>query len=128
MRKAVVVFSGRVDKAWQRLLKPGVKHCSLIIEDGPSWLLIEPLSSCLQVRAIGSVQTNIAARLRDAGFTVVETMIETSSTRAAPLGLWTCVETVKRGLGLRAGRILTPWQLFCFLEQKRKISVDNGYK
>ncbi len=53
MRKAVVVFSGRVDKAWQRLLKPGFKHCSLIIEDGPSWLLIEPLCSCLQVRAIG---------------------------------------------------------------------------
>ncbi len=125
MGKAVVVFSGRVDKAWQRLLKPGFKHCSLIVEDGPSWLLVEPLASCLQVRTIGSIRIDVAARLRNAGFIVVETVVEPFTAGMAPLGFWTCVETVKRGLGLRAADIVTPWQLFCFLEQNKKIKLDS---
>jgi hypothetical protein len=128
MRRALVVFSGRADLPWQRLLKTGFRHCSLIVEDGPNWLLVEPLASCLQVRSIGSVQVDLAGRLQRAGFAVLETAVAPVGNRAAPLGLWTCVETVKRGLGVRSVWVQTPWQLFRHLEQNRKIGIDIGIK
>ena len=128
MRRALVVFSGRADLPWQRLLRPGFRHCSLILADGPNWLLVEPLATCLQVRAIGSVETDLASRLHNAGFDVVETTTLPASDRAAPPGFWTFVETVKRGLGIRSMRVQTPWQLYNFLEQNRKITLYWGIK
>ena len=116
MRRALVVFSGRAEMLWQRLLRPGFRHCSLILDDGDDWLLVEPLASYLQIR------------LRNAGFVVVETQPLPPATRAAPLGLWTCVETVKRGLSIHAVSVQTPWQLFQFLEQNKKISLDTYLK
>ena len=35
--------------------------------------------------------------------------------RSAPLGVFSCVETVKRLLGLRTRWVFTPWQLHRFL-------------
>ena len=123
-----MVFSGRADLPWQRLLRPGFRHCSLIIADGGNWLLIEPLASCLQVRAIGRVESELVSRLRNAGFRVVEAQTLPPGDRPAPLGFWTCVETVKRGLGIRSLWIQTPWQLFQLLEQKEKITLDDRIK
>lgn len=128
MRRALVVFSGRADLPWQRLLRPGFRHCSLIVADGANWLLIEPLASCLQVRSIGSVDADLGSRLRNAGFSVLETNTLPPGDRPAPLGFWTCVETVKRGLGIRSILVQTPWQLFRYIEHKAKITLDVGIK
>ncbi len=114
--RALVVFSGRADKPWQRLLRPGFRHCSLILEDGDQWLLVEPLAARLQVRRLGLATVDLRARLNRAGLTVVETALMTPGGSVAPLGLWTCVETVKRGLGVHALRVQTPWQLHQYLE------------
>lgn len=127
-RRALVVFSGRADMPWQRLLRPGFRHCSLILDDGADWLLIEPLASYLQVRKLGCVGHDLAKRLRNAGFTVVETASLPPASRPAPPGFWTCVETVKRGLSIHALFVQTPWQLFRFLEQNKKISLDVDSK
>jgi len=126
--RALVIFSGRVDMPWQRLLRPGYRHCSLILEDGDQWLLVEPLASYLQVRRLGLASVDLRARLNRAGLTVVETTLQTPADRIAPLGLWTCVETVKRGLGVHALWVQTPWQLYQFLEQKVNLSLDCDSK
>jgi hypothetical protein len=126
--RALVVFSGRVDIPWQRLLRPGYRHCSLILEDGDQWLLVEPLASHLQVRRLGQASVDLRARLNRAGLTVVETRLQAPAGRVAPLGLWTCVETVKRGLGVHALWVQTPWQLHQFLEQKKNLTLDFGIK
>lgn len=124
--RALVVFSGRADLAWQRLLRPGFRHCCLILEDGGSWLLVEPLATRLQVRRLGPVTAGLRARLQRAGLTVVETEPWPPLPHPAPPGLWTCVETVKRGLGIRAIWVQTPWQLYRFLEQNRKINLTSA--
>ena len=128
MRRALVVFSGRAEMLWQRLLRPGFRHCSLILDDGDDWLLVEPLASYLQIRKLGNSRLDLANRLRNAGFVVVETQPLPPATRAAPLGFWTCVETVKRGLSIHAVSVQTPWQLFQFLERNKKISLDSYSK
>jgi len=122
--RALVVFSGQADGCWQRLLRPGFRHCSLILEEGADWLLVEPLSTRLQVRRLGLASVDLRARLTRAGLTVVETAALAPADRPAPPGLWTCVETVKRGLGIRALAVQTPWQLYRHLEQNKKKSLD----
>ncbi|MCA8929962.1 MAG: hypothetical protein KDC18_18025 [Alphaproteobacteria bacterium] len=116
--RALVVFSGQTDLAWQRLLCPGFRHCSLILEEGSDWLLVEPLATRLQVRRLGLASVDLQRRLTRAGLTVVETARRPPSDRPAPPGLWTCVETVKRGLGIRALWVQTPWQLYRYLGTK----------
>ena len=37
----------------------------------------------------------------------------------APIGIFTCVEVVKRILGIHARRIFTPWQLYHYLTKKK---------
>lgn len=122
--RALVVFSGRADKPWQRFLRPGFRHCSLILEDGDQWLLVEPLAAQLQVRRLARASVDLRARLDRAGLTVVETVLMAPGGAVAPLGLWTCVETVKRGLGVHALRVQTPWQLYLFLEHNKNKSLD----
>ena len=39
--------------------------------------------------------------------------------RVMPIRPYSCVESVKRILGIRAGFVLTPWQLYRFLNKKR---------
>lgn len=125
MARALVVFSGRADRPWQRLLRPGFRHCCLILEDGSNWLLVEPLATRLEVRRIGAASVDLRPKLRRAGLTVIEAMLPQEMGRVAPPGLWTCVETVKRGLGVNAIRIQTPWQLYRYLEQNRNINLDG---
>ena len=122
--RALVVFSGRADMPWQRLLRPGFRHCSLILDDGEHWLLVEPLSNYLQVRTLGLAEQPLARRLRNAGLLVVETAPIAQRNRPAPMGLWTCVETVKRGLCIHALIVQTPWQLFTYLENNKKKNLD----
>lgn len=126
--RALVVFSGRADKPWQRLLRPGFRHCCLILENGDQWLLVEPLAALLEVRRLGLACVDLRPRLRRAGLTVAEAALPASLERPAPPGLWTCVETVKRGLGLHAFWVQTPWQLYQFLVQKRNLNLDIGSK
>lgn len=123
---ALVVFSGRKDMWWQCLLRQGFRHCSLILNDGQRWILVEPLATVLQVRALAQAHVDLAEKLRRRGFLVVETALEPPSLRPAPPGLWTCVETVKRGLGIRSFRVQTPWQLFRHIqEHNKKNFLDN---
>ena len=45
-------------------------------------------------------------------------MIRPQPKTAAPWGPFTCVEAVKRVLGVRARFILTPWRLYKFLREQ----------
>jgi hypothetical protein len=54
---------------------------------------------------------DLAAEYRRLALDVIEVMPAAVPLRRAPLGLFTCVETAKRLLGVRARWVLTPWQL-----------------
>ncbi|MGE5545588.1 MAG: hypothetical protein ACM33T_01725 [Solirubrobacterales bacterium] len=124
-RRALVMFSGSADAWWLCLLRRGFRHCFLAIEDGPCWLILDPLSHRTELAAVAAEPgRDLAAAYRGAGLTVVETVTRTAPRRLAPIRPYSCVEAVKRTLGIHAGGVLTPWQLYKFL-MDRKNCVDT---
>lgn len=110
--RALVVFSGRTGVRWLRWLKPGYRHCFVAVDDGIEWLTVDPLLHRLEVRASGLPSAfDLAAEYRRLALDVIEVVPAAVPLRRAPLGLFTCVETAKRLLGVRARWVLTPWQL-----------------
>lgn len=111
--RALLVFSGRTGVAWLRWLRTGFRHCFVAVDDGVEWLTIDPLLYRLEVRASGLPSDfDLAAEYRRMGLTVAEVIPAPVPLRRAPLGLFTCVETAKRLLGIRAPLVVTPWQLY----------------
>ena len=131
--RALVVFAGHADLWWLRLLKPGFRHCFVALGDGRIWVSIEPLSHCTEV-VVTPVHGpfDLAAHYRAQGLTVVETVVRNVPSTPMPWRPFTCVEGVKRVLGLRAPWVWTPWDLYrCLTEEKkserdRKKSVDGS--
>lgn len=118
--RAWVVFSGQTDLAWLKILKPGFRHCYVLLNDGKHWVTIDPLSNYMDV----SVQEipgefNLPLWMKTRGHTIVPAPIEHAA-RQAPWMVLTCVEVVKRVLGLHKRWIITPWQLFQYLEKPQQ--------
>lgn len=121
-RRALVVFSGRADLAWLRLLRPGFRHCFLILGSNDGWLCLSPLAHRTTLTVLPlAADFDAAGWYRDQGLTVVETAYPTDPPRRqAPWRPYSCVEAVKRVLGIHHPLILTPWQLYRFLEKSGK--------
>lgn len=118
MDTALVVFSGETDLKYLRLLKPGFRHCFVILRLHDRWISIDPLAHMTRVDLY---QRDLSRLLDERGLTVVETPIrDAPPVQAAPM-LCTCVEMVKRVLGIQCWHVVTPWQLYRYLrlEQSR---------
>jgi len=144
-RRALVAFSGQAELPWLRLLRAGFRHCFVVIESPGQgvpgcdaeggWVLYNPLSNATQI-ALWPLhdEETIRAWLSQQGFTVVETHVRSLTAEVLPWRPFTCVEAVKRALGLHEGWVLTPWQLYNFIknDKKEKIILDCagklGYK
>lgn len=126
--RALVVFSGRTGVRWLRWLKPGYRHCFVAVDDGIEWLTVDPLLHRLEIRASGLPSSfDLASEYRRADLDVIEVAPPSVPLRRAPFGLFTCVETAKRLLGIRARWVLTPWQLRRWLlNATRGSTVRNG--
>lgn len=122
-RRVLVVFTGRADLWWLRLLKPGFRHVFLALCGPHGWLVFDPLSHQSLLHDTGlPPEADLAGYYRGLGLTVIETRIRRAPRRAAPWRPYSCVEAVKRLLGLQAPWVLTPWQLhrFLFLDMRTK--------
>lgn len=125
-RRALVVFSGRSELWWLRLLKPGFRHCLVAVADPAGWIVVDPLSHRTDVALLPlEPGFDLAGWYRAAGLAVVETTTGSPAPRPAPWRPYSCVEAVKRVLGIHAGAVLTPWQLYKFITNGKK-SVDAG--
>lgn len=129
-RYALVAFTGRTELWWLRLLKPGFRHCFALIEDASGWIVCDALAHRLSLSVLPPRPAAVMfGQLLEAGYVVVPVRPRSAPRRAAMAVPFTCVEAVKRLLGLRARRILTPWQLFRHLtvaERTAKKVLDNG--
>lgn len=123
---AVVVFVGAAELARFRWLKPGFRHCFVALNDGRHWITVDPLAHQVEV-AVQAVpaEFDIAAHYAAAGMTVVTAPVRAAPRRIAPVMPFTCVETVKRILGIHDRRVLTPWQLYRHITKK---ILDIGTK
>ena len=127
--RALVIFGGRCGVWWLRWLKPGFRHCFAAVDDGRQWLTIDPLLHRLEIRASGLASDfDLAAAYRAMNLVVVGVAPSAVRRRTAPIGLFTCVETVKRLLGFRAPWILTPRQLHRFLERRNFLAANATRK
>lgn len=124
--RALVMFCDQAEIWWLRLLRPGFRHCFVAVAAADGWVVVDPLSHCTAVNVIPTrADVDLAAHYRAHGLTVVEAMRQAAPRRLAPLRPYTCVEAVKRILGIHARTVLTPWQLFAHLNKTRK-SLTGG--
>lgn len=110
---ALVVFTGMTGIRWLKPLRAGFRHCFVVVFQGDTAIVCDPLSNQM---LLGSVRPATPPVVTDwyceRGFTVVATQICEVPRRGALLQPLTCVEIVKRVLGIRAPFVLTPWQLY----------------
>jgi len=125
-QRAWAVFSGETGIAWLRILRPGFRHCFLVLADGPHWVTMDPLSAFTDI-AVQPVPADfdLPEHLRARGLTVVPARVDRSRRRPAPWGPFTCVEAVKRALGLADRRIVTPYQLYRRLDARARAAADR---
>jgi hypothetical protein len=128
MVRALVVFSGKADLRWLRLLRPGFRHCFVLLNLGGTWVCVNPLAHRTSVELWSlDPTTDLPAWLgAQEGLTVVETVVRQPPLHPSPVGLYSCVEAVKRVLGLQERWVLTPGQLYDHLTQNGKKSLTSA--
>jgi hypothetical protein len=120
--EAWVVFSGEADLWWLKILKPGFRHCFVIARDKKNWIVLDPLSPHLEVAVLPLPRMfNLPQWLESQNLKVLRAPIQRDHKKSAPLNIFSCVEVIKRFLGIHVRRIMTPWQLYCFLTKENLI-------
>lgn len=118
--EAVVVFSGSAAARWLRLLKAGFRHCFLAIQSAGMWIIYDPLATGTELTIVGAMDSDdVAAFFTGQGLTAVTTRTRRLTRTPVPWRPFTCVEAVKRGLGIRDGSIWTPWQLYQYMKKNQ---------
>ena len=117
-----VVFSGETDLPWLKFLKDGFRHCFVLINDGQRWVSVDPLSPYTEIMVYHHVSPSfdLPSWLENRGYKVVKASIEREHKKQAPVMIFTCVEAIKRLLGLHNRFVFTPWQLY------RALSNENS--
>lgn len=123
---AVVVFAGGTAMRWLRLLRPGFRHCFVAVALGDGWVVLDPLSHKTSLAVVeGYSAQELADWYESHGLIAIETVVRDAPAKLAPLALTTCVEAVKRVLGIHAWSVVTPWQLYDYLLRNKKISLTQ---
>lgn len=113
---ALVVFTGDTCLGCLRILRPGFRHCFVALCRRDHWIICDPLCHRTDLLVIDHDATaDLGAWYRLHGLTVLETHVRAAPVRIAPLRPFTCVEAVKRVLGIHARSVNTPWQLYRYL-------------
>jgi len=126
---ALVVFMGDVSIRWAKLLRPGFRHCFAVVGRNEHWVIFDPMSNFTNLGVFsGPSVDDVAEWYRQFGFTVVRTAVRREQSPAAEWRPFTCVEAVKRVLGIRAPWVITPWQLYRHIvhtKSKKALTLGN---
>lgn len=122
--RAVVVFAEETRLPKLRRLKPGFRHCFAYLALEQGWVGLDPLAHRLEIKGFPnwSREADLAAHLRRLGQCALTVPVLEPPRRLAPPLPFSCVETVKRLIGLHSWRVRTPWELFL---ETRKICLDD---
>jgi len=115
---AYVAFGGRRTRWWMTFLKKGFYHCFLILGNGKEWILIDPLVHMTDLIVLKNAP--IARQIRERGYRLIRVTPMIPPLTHTQFRLLTCVETVKRFLGINRPLIWTPYQLFKYLFLKKE--------
>lgn len=111
--KVWVIFSGKTDLGYLKFLKPGFRHCYALIHDGTYWITMDPLASHTEIKVQdvdGSF--DLPNFYRSQGDIVLQAPVKHQFQKQAPPGIFSCVEAIKRLIGLHKIFVITPHQLY----------------
>ena len=124
---AYVVFTDETTVRWLRFLRPGFRHCFVMVGDGEKWVSIDPLLSRIQIMIHDAPAIiDIIKYLRESDHVVVSVNLSLADCSLYQPALLHCVSVVKRIIGVRSYRVQTPWQLYKFLEARRLSKIEKG--
>lgn len=115
---ALVGFVDSTQLWWLRLLRPGFRHCFVAVRQDGVWMVVDPLSHTTRLHV--ETIADLAGFYRRHGVVVVATTVQPPPCRPLPWRPHSCVEVVKRVLGLRASWVFTPHQLHSYLIKRKK--------
>ena len=115
---AYVAFGGTRTRWWMRFLKKDFYHCALVLGNGRDWILIDPLVHFTDLIILKNV--SVLKALKAKGYRLVRTTPRIPDLTGIQFRPLTCVEVVKRFLGINQAKIWTPYQLFKFLFLKKE--------
>lgn len=126
--EALVVFRDDTEIAWLRCLRRGFRHCAVVVQVGGEWVLIDSLSHSICIGKFAAEPiSRLAWRYRRAGHIVIETAVGEGKAMFAPPLPFTCVEAVKRVLGIQSWCVFTPYQLHRHLRARSRAGrPDTG--
>jgi|GEM_PF-1803930 len=123
---ALVVFGECGALWWLKGLRPGFRHCFVCLEKGEDWIVVNPLCHYTEVKTIGTADPQtLKSFFTDHGMDSIFAPIIAPTRITAPFSPFTCVEAVKRILGIHDRWVLTPWQLFQRLSHSRHATPVN---
>ena len=115
-RQAIVVFGNQNSLPWLRLLAPGFRHCFVVIEAQCGWIVLDPLSNIMTANSLAAISSSeLRGWYESHGYRSLNVSIRPPRMKPAPWALFTCVEAVKRVLGIYSRRVHTPLQLYNYL-------------
>lgn len=124
---AIVLFAGDTQLKWLRFLRQGFRHCLVAVSVGRAWVIIDPLSHKTALSVVeGLSAEELAEWFERQGMRAVRTFVRSAPAKLAPLAPATCVEAVKRVLGIHAWSVVTPRQLHDHLTADRTANLDIG--
>lgn len=124
--RALVCYGGEASFAWMRLLKPQFRHCFVVLNTGKHWVAVNGLFHHLDISVFDfPADCDVAPALTRQGFLVQQVQPKPPVQRALMPLPFTCVETVKRTIGIQSLRTLTPYQLYRFIEAERRAENKN---
>lgn len=124
----LVVFTDRTDVWWLKFLRRGFRHCFICIRFANQWIAVEPMLHRVEITRLDLPDSvNLQRWFEDEGDISVS-LHPLDAPEAKPLtpAFITCVELVKRVLGLRRAFILTPYQLYTHLLTLTERDISNG--
>ncbi|MBL8637042.1 MAG: hypothetical protein JNN09_00905 [Alphaproteobacteria bacterium] len=115
-----VVFSDETDLPFLKCLRRGFRHCFVVIRDRGHWISYDPLAHYTELFWVDVPETfDLLGWLSEQGMTVIKVPSSLCpKQKILPPMMFTCVEAVKRMIGLRGWWILTPWQLYAALAKR----------
>ncbi len=123
-----VVFTDNTSLWWLKPLRRGFRHCYILARIAPNnlWLELNPMSNqtFIFIRSL-TEDLNYFQKLRHEGCKIVRLKVQAAELRPAPLNIFSCVEFVKRVVGIHKFSIITPYQLYKNILVNRNKFLDN---
>jgi hypothetical protein len=108
-----IVFGESKHEHWFiRLLPPSFQHVLAVRDDGEYWTIINPLCSHIDTRVVLKGDCADIVQLYPNSIILSHKAVLESEAMTWCLGINSCVDVVKRVIGLRAFWVWTPRQLF----------------